>query len=68
MAKKLYNQNRGSNGRFDSGFTQNGRNGLLYYDAGELRKITGQDNNRIPTSTFTTITGSGNGYSGPGYF
>lgn len=44
MATPLYRQNRGSNGRFGSGYTANtvagGRSPLFYYDSGETRRVT----------------------------
>lgn len=68
----LYPQTRGSNGQFGSRQAPaNGANGLLYYVYNgrneEKRKITNQSGGRVPTRIFTTVTGSGNGYQGPGF-
>lgn len=55
----MYQQNRGSNGQFGTGksmkTTRGGKNPMLYYDAGEMRKITTASGRRVSASTFDNL-------------
>lgn len=61
MATPLYRQNRGSNGRFGSGYTANtvagGRSPLFYYDSGETRRVEGERGTIEPGGRRTNSAG-----------
>lgn len=71
----LYPQTRGSNGQFGKRQASSTANPLTHYTKNvngvernmEKRKITDQAGNKIPTRTFTAVSGGGNGYQGPGF-
>lgn len=52
----MYKQGRNGNGQFNNRKVQNGsKNPLLYYPAGEARKITGASGNSVSTKMFNSL-------------